>query len=192
MVAREAATRRLAGRITPLAFEEEAVKKDRLLRSIAPFLGVLIAIALAVPAQGQTDADAKALEDYFKVVRGDIVKRRDSALRGILQLEEAEAKAFWPLKEQYDAELKKMSDVRLGLVREYAKVYDKLTAETANDLAARFLTLDEQRLALHRKYFKLMTEQVSPVIAVQFLQLQRQFETMADMKLATNAPLAVK
>jgi hypothetical protein len=37
-----------------------------------------------------------------------------------------------------------------------------------------------------------MSEQIGAVTAVQFLQLQGQFETMADLKLATAAPLAVE
>jgi len=51
-------------------------------------------------------------------------------------------------------------------------------------------SLDEQRAALHKKYFDLMVERVNPVVAAQFLQLQRQFETMGDLKLATYVPLA--
>ena len=35
-------------------------------------------------------------------------------------------------------------------------------------------------------------EQVSAIVAIQFIQLQRQFETMYDMQAASNVPLAMK
>jgi hypothetical protein len=170
------------------------VNKISSLGIVTLLVGAVLGSAFVQPAQAQSGggSQAQALDEYLKMVRGDLAKRRDSALRGLLQLDDAEAKTFWPLQQAYDAELKRISDARLFLVREFGQVYDKLTAEKAKGLAVRFFELDDQRIALHRKYFERISEEVSPVVAVQFIQLQRQFETMASLKLATNAPLAVK
>lgn len=151
-------------------------------------------LGLAQSAGGDAEAasQTQALEQYLKVIRGDLVAKRDSALKALLQLTENEAKMFWPLKEAYDADLKKLGEDRLELIREYGKVYDKLTPEKAQELAERSFALDEKRNALRRMYFKRISVGISPVIAVQFIQLQRQFETMGDLKVATNLPLAVR
>jgi hypothetical protein len=166
------------------------VNKIRSHGILASLVGAVLALSLVQPVQAQ--APGQPLDEYIKIVRGDMAKRRDSALRGLIQLSEAEAKAFWPLKEAYDAELKELGEVDLKLIREFGKTHDKLSPEKATELAGRFFDLEEQHLALHRKYFKKISEEVSPVVAVQFLQLQRQFETMADLKLITNAPLATR
>lgn len=160
--------------------------------SLLATLLFLSALVLSQPAHGeeQKAPASQSLEDHLKVVRGDVLQKRESALRTVIELDENQAKAFWPLKEQYDAELKKIGESREVLLREYVKVYQSLSAEKAADLATRSLKLDDDRNALRRKYFDLMSRKVSPVAASQFLQLQRQFETMMDLKVQTVIPLA--
>jgi len=155
-------------------------------------IGIALACALPGLAGQPAEANKKVLEDYFQAIGTDLAARRDSAMSTLLQLDEAEAKVFWPLKKAYDKELSKLFDARFEMLGEFDAVHDKLTLEKANELAERALALDEQRTELHRKYYKLMSEKISPITAVQFLQLQGQFETMADMKIATHVPLAMR
>jgi hypothetical protein len=140
-------------------------------------------------ARAQTGS-AQHLEDYLKTLRGDLVARRDSALVALVQLSEAQAKTFWPLRDAYDAEALKLSDRRVALTTEFAGTQGALTAEKARAFADRMFELESERIALRRKYFDKMAADVSPVAAVQFLQLQRQFETMLDVKAAAVVPLA--
>jgi hypothetical protein len=159
---------------------------------VAALLAALL--LLTFPAAAQMDAPAKeeVLEKYLSAVGEDLGARRDSALLALLELGEEEKKVFLPLLRAYDQEFSANLNTRLELLREFSAVHDKLTAEKATALAERALDLDDQRSALHRKYFRLISEKVSPIVAVQFLQLQSQFETMADLKIATNVPLAVR
>jgi len=137
-------------------------------------------------------AEQQTLEQYLKMVRGDLEAQRDSALQGVLEMNEAERKAFWPLKQAYDKELAEIGKRRLAAIQDYMKSYKQPTPEKARELFDRFYKLDEDRMALRKKYFDLMSKEVSIVIAAQFSQLERQFETMGDLKLATRMPLAVK
>ena len=150
---------------------------------------VSAALVLSLPALA-ADPAAQSLEDHLKIVRGDVMEKRDSALKALLQLDDAQGKAFWPLKAQYDAELKKIGEAREALLKEYAKVYKTMTPAQAKDIATRSLKLDDDRNALRRKYFDLMSEKVTPLAAGQFLQLERQFETMMDLKVQAVVPLA--
>ncbi len=152
-----------------------------LLSSVAVFSGI---------ARAADKTEAQMLDEHLQVVRGDIAAKRDSAIKTLVQVDEQHAAAFRTLKEQYDAELKKISDARQALIREFVAGRKSLTPEKARDLATRSLDLDDKRNALRRKYFDLMATQVSPIAAAQFLQVERQFETMADLKVATTMPLA--
>jgi len=174
--------------------EVSTVNKFKLLGLGLLLIGIAAASMGLQPARGQEapQAEVQTLEEYFKVARDDLVLRRDSALRALVHLKEEEAEAFWALQKAYDEELTKIGEKRKALMKEYWKDHDKLTAEQAKDLAVRSLTLDDERNALRRKYFDKIAADVSPIVAVQFLQLQRQFETMADLKVATHAPLAVR
>ncbi len=156
--------------------------------SLATIL-VAAALVLSLPARAE-DPTTKSLEEYLKAARGDVMERRESALKTFIKLDAAQSKTFWQLKNDYDAELKKNNEARATALREYAKVYKTITPEQAKDLAARSLKLDDDRNALRRKYFDLMSEKVSPLVAGQFLQLERQFETMMDFKVQSVVPLA--
>ena len=99
-------------------------------------MSVLVAAVVAVPQPARAgDVAAKALDEYVKMIGGDLAARRDSAVQTLLQLTDAEAKKFWPIKKEYDKEFGKLIDERMALLKEYAKVHDKLTTEQANDLA---------------------------------------------------------
>jgi len=151
----------------------------------ALLLGATSAALAQVPAE-------QSLEQFLEAVRGDFWARRDSAMRELIQVDEDKAEAFWALKQAYDEELSRLAVLRLDLLRSYSRVADRLDEATANRLADEAFDLLEQRLALQRKYFKRMSKEISPVVAVQFLQLDHQFQAMADLKLQSVVPLAIR
>jgi hypothetical protein len=153
------------------------------------WLPLLLLSSVAGFAHAADKTETQMLDEHLQVVRGDIAAKRDSAIKTLVQVDEQHAAEFRTLKEQYDAELKKLSEARQALIREFVSGRKTLTPEKARDLATRSLDLDDKRNALRRKYFDLMATQVSPVAAAQFLQVERQFETMADLKVATAMPL---
>jgi len=168
--------------------------RDRPVVLVAALFACFVGVALAqvpVPEKG-SDAEQETLESYLKLVRGDLEARRDSALQGLLHLSATEAKAFAPLKQGYDQELRGIGNRRLAAIDDYVKVSSKLTPEDARRLGEVFHQLDVDRLNLRKKYFDRVSKDVSPVAAVQFMQIERQFETMGDLKLATRMPIAVR
>ena len=143
-------------------------------------------------APAQSEAEMQVLDQYVQMVKGDLTAKRDSAMRTLLELSEDESEKFWPLLKQYDKESKALRGKRRAMLEEFLGVYDKLTPAKAEELANVAFEIDNERNALRKKYFKKISGEVSAVVAVQFLQLQSQFETMGDMKLAAAMPLAVK
>jgi hypothetical protein len=150
---------------------------------------------LSVPAalcQEASDVQADVLDQYVKTMRGDLTARRDAALRAVLQLNDEEGKAFWPLQQAYDKERIKIGDQRRDLLREWGKASQGLTPGKANELVGRYFKLEQARLALRQSTFEKISAAVSPVVAAQFLQIQSQFEAMGDVQLATYVPLAIR
>lgn len=163
-------------------------------RTLLVSVSLLVAMTVGgVPLRAQAPAgQAQSLEELFKVTRGELKARRDSALQTLVQLEGAEAKKFAPIVHEYDAEMTKIGEARLALMTEFGKVSDKLTPDQARSFADRLFKLDDERTALRRKYYERIAQEISPVVAVQFTQLERQFETMGDLKAASVAPLALR
>ena len=91
---------------------------------------------------------------------------------------------YTPSTEEWNA----LNETSLALVHEFNEVHDSLTAESAAEIARRFFELQRSRLAVQEEYFALISEKVSPVIAVQFSQLHRRFDL--EIQRATSTPLA--
>lgn len=155
---------------------------------------ILILLALSTPAfvvaQAPHASDTEALESHMRTVRKDIARKRESAFRSLLVMTEEQERAFWPLQKAYDKELGKLSRTQWRLIHEFGESFDELDADSAQRFAERFFALEREWNDLHQEYFGLMAEQVSPVIAVQFVQLERRFEAQALIERMKYTPLA--
>ena len=97
--------------------------------------------------------------------------------------------AFWHEYYQYEAELKKINDQRIQLIRDYEFNYDKMDNTIANNLAERALTLHKNRLELLQKYYEIIKKATSPMIAARFLQVEYQISLLLDVEIASKTPL---
>lgn len=162
------------------------------MKRVPMFLVVLcfLGFVAATHAGAKADSPDETLEQYFEMLKFDLRDRRNANLRGILQLGPQQAGTFATLQNAYDEELAKIGSTRKEMLLEFSKVHARLTPPLAGSLAGRFFDLEFDRILLHRKYFDLISNQVSAVIAVQFLQVQIQFETLGDLKVAARVPIA--
>jgi hypothetical protein len=97
--------------------------------------------------------------------------------------------AFWHEYYLYEAELKKINDQRIQLIRDYEFNYDKMNNTIANNLAERALTLHKKRLELLQKYYERIKKATSPMIAARFLQVEYQIGLLLDVEIASKTPL---
>ena len=97
--------------------------------------------------------------------------------------------AFWHEYYQYEAELKKLNDERIQLIRDYQFNYGKMDDNIANNLAERALTIHKKRLDLLKKYYEKIKQATSPLIAARFLQVEYQISLLLDVEIASKMPL---
>ena len=149
---------------------------------------LLLLLTLALPAHAQSQEET--LEQFMGLLRQDLKERRNAALRGILQLDAQQAREFAPLQNAFDEELAEVDTARKELLEDFASQHGSLTASSAQALADRFFRIEKQHLAMDEKYFRRISDKVSTIIAVQFLQLQRQYETLGAVQLSSRTPIA--
>jgi uncharacterized membrane protein len=148
----------------------------------------LLSIVLAAPADA--GGDLGALDQHMKEVRRKALEKRNSALSVLLTLTDDQTKAFRPLQQAYDKDLGKLFEKQRKLAVEFSDVYDKLDAATAEKLSQQYFDLQREHLAMQQKYLRSISEAVSPVAAVLFIQLQARFETQVEMERMKYSPLA--
>lgn len=52
----------------------------------------------------------------------------------MMELDPDESAKFWPIYRDYDAELTKVNDLRVKNIEDYAKAYNDMTDEKADEL----------------------------------------------------------
>ena len=147
-------------------------------------LGILLlAMAIATPAAAQpqkptavdkNDTKEMNLRAYAELLRADVRAEKVAIFTELMQFTETEDKAFWPIYREYDVELSKVNDERVGMIDEYAKNYTQVTDALADKLALKALELETRRTGVKQKYDERMKSALSAKTAARFLQIENQ------------------
>lgn len=134
----------------------------------------------------QTD-DARA---YFEVLRSDFNAAKIRTINQAMKLTGPEAEAFWPIYRKYEGELAAVGDEKLSLIREFFTHYKNgtLNDRNAKVMADKWLQNIQARLDLWKKYHQKISTAVSPMRAVQFLQVENQVALFVDTEIASEMP----
>ncbi len=154
-------------------------------------LRLLSKLALAVAMVGLVSGNAAAQSsekqkaaESIQLTRDAIQKsRRDIANRTLTLTPDQQAK-FKPIYDQYEAERAKIGDERFKLWQNLKAQRDTLTDGQAADLLERFLSIQERRTALLRKYATNLKKVLPAKIAAQAVQLEQKMDAAVDYDLS--------
>jgi hypothetical protein len=139
------------------------------------------------PAQ-MTDQE-KNIRAYIELLRSDTRKDRDQIVGAVMQLDAEDSAKFWPIFKEFDAEYRQYGDEFVGLIKNYALNYEKMTGPVADQLANKLLDLEQQRNNLKRKYYQKFKAALDPILATRFLQIENQLERIVDLQIASELPV---
>jgi len=134
------------------------------------------------PAQGPTDQD-------IDLLRKDIRSQKKQMIAANMKLTDKEAEQFWPVYDQYTAELVKINDQKYAVIKQYAQNYDTLTDDQALTLTRQALEVDGSVSQLRLKYIPLFRKVISGKKTATFFQLDRRLVGLIDLQLASQIPL---
>jgi hypothetical protein len=141
-------------------------------------------------AQTQSTAQSSSQTDKdIQLLRQDVRAQKKQIVAANMQLTDAEAEKFWPVYDQYTADMKKLGDIRVGLIKQYAQNYNSLTDAQANDLMQKWGNLDESVSQLRLKYVPIFEKVVSAKKTALFFQIDRRLSLIIDLQLASAIPL---
>ncbi len=142
-------------------------------------------------AQTPTNPQAQNTVDQdVDLLRKDIRSQKKQIIAANLQLSDAEAVKFWPLYDQYTAELVKINDAKYGVLKEYANTFNSsLTDDHALALTRNLLTVDAQAAQLRLKYVPIFSQVISGKKTALFFQMDRRLVMLIDLQLASQTPM---
>jgi hypothetical protein len=135
-------------------------------------------------------ATAEDLTKYVELLRSDLRTSKTELLTEALSLTADQGTKFWPIQREYETELAKIGDSRLQLLKDYAASYNTLTPENAKSLVDRSFKLESSRMNLLKKYTGKVSKEVSPMVAARFAQTEAFVNSLVDLKIRAETPLA--
>jgi hypothetical protein len=105
-----------------------------------------------------------------------------------MQLTDSEAATFWPLYDQYAAEVRKVNDTRFGLVKQYAKIYKTMTPDEADSIIRLLAEADQTIISLRMQYLPKFEQALPGTKAALFMQLDRRLDSLFNVQIASQLP----
>jgi hypothetical protein len=133
-------------------------------------------------AQSTTDQD-------IGLLRKDIRSQKKQIIAANLQLTDTEAVKFWPLYDQYTAELVKINDAKYAAIKEYATNYSTLTDDQAVTLTRQIIGVEQSVAQVRLKYVPIFDKVISGKKTGLFFQLDRRLVMLIDLQLASQIPM---
>jgi hypothetical protein len=159
-------------------------------------ISVAAVVTLTTSARGQSSAPQPAnasaqssVEQDIDLMRKDVRSQKKQIIAANLQLTDAEAVKFWPLYDQYTAELVKINDAKYAAIKDYATNYDTLTDDKALSLTRQILGVDQSVAQLREKYVPIIGNVISGKKTALFFQLDRRLVGLIDIQLAAAIPM---
>lgn len=136
-----------------------------------------------------SNQDQASIDQDMDLLRKDIRSQKKQMIAANMKLTDKESEQFWPVYDQYTAELIKINDKKYAAIKQFAQNYDTLTDAQAQDLMKQSLEVDESVAQLRVKYIPIFEKVLSGKKTALFFQLDRRLVMLIDLQLASVTPL---
>ena len=148
---------------------------------------VVVCTAAAGSLFGQTNA--ASIEKDLELVRRDLRSEKKQILALNLPLTDTEATKFWPVYDQYAAEMTRHYDAFYSVIKEYAANQKTLTDDQAMALIKRWTDSQIAVAKTREKYVPIVGKVIPGKKTALFFQIDRRLYALMDLQVASNIPL---
>lgn len=138
-------------------------------------------ILVAAPAMAQ-------VSDMVELTRTVLRSEKKAVFAENMWLTDGEGTAFWPVYNEYEAELSKINDRVLKLLKDYADTFDTLTDAQAKEIVDETFDIREKKLSLRKSYAKKFAKVIPQKKVFRFFQLEYAIEALVNYSIAADLP----
>jgi hypothetical protein len=142
-------------------------------------------------AQRET-ASGVEVEKDLALIRRDIRAEKKKIIAANVSLTETEATKFWPVYDQYVAEMTKHNDEFFAVIKDYAANQKTITDAQASSMIKRWVEIQIARDQTRQKYIPLFEKVIPGKKVALFFQIDRRLYALLDMQVASEIPLIVQ
>ncbi len=148
---------------------------------------LISALSLSLPAfaaQEPTQSDMQILVEKIKADKKLLVAAN-------MELTEAEAQKFWPVYEEYQAELDKINGRVADLIQAYAAEYNNnaMTDDKARKMVTELISIDQAEAAIKKMFAPKLYKALPAIKVARYLQIENKIRAAVRYELAAAVPL---
>jgi hypothetical protein len=164
-----------------------------MMKTIFSCFVLLLALAAAdsiALAQRET-ASGVEVEKDLALIRRDIRAEKKKIIAANVTMTETEATKFWPIYDQYVAEMTKHNDEFFSVIKDYAANQKTITDAQASSMIKRWVEIQIARDQTRQKYIPLFEKVIPGKKVALFFQIDRRLYALLDLQVASEIPLIV-
>ncbi len=140
-------------------------------------------------ATAQTGGDSAAMEEAFEMARLFMTTERDLVIEEELRFSAAEEEGFWPIYEDYRADIEVVQDQYAELVAGYAANYLNLSEDAADTMIGEYFAIQIRLLEVRQGYVGRFRGVLSAQKLARFYQIENKIDAVAQLILMKDIPL---
>ena len=144
----------------------------------------LVGLAVAVAAQDKP-------ADNMQIMRDKIKADKKLVVAANMELTESEAKAFWPVYDQYQKDLGAINERIVKMIKSYADAYNakSMTDDGAKKLTAEFVAIEKAETAMKESYVPKLSKVLPAKKVARYMQIENKIRALVKYELAGAIPL---
>jgi len=151
----------------------------------------LMAASSSVLAQTATDEGINVEKDLV-LLRRNLRAEKKQIIALNVTLTETEATKFWPVYDQYAADMAKHYDEFYAVIKDYAAHQKTLTDAQAISMIKRWSDIQVDVAKTRQKYIPLVEQVIPGRKAALFFQIDRRLYALMDIQTASQIPLVIQ
>jgi predicted Zn-dependent peptidase len=149
---------------------------------------IVLLLGLFVSVNAQTEY----FETDIRGIRTDIREVAKEVVAENMELTPEQAEIFWPLYDEYMAEVALLGDQEVKLTEEYMLNFYLMEEETAGNLLEKVLNLERDKQSLKSEYIRKMKKVLPAKVVGKFYQIERRLSILIDAEKVSRIPLLKK
>jgi hypothetical protein len=154
--------------------------------ALCALLVPVLALAADKPVVNEKFTD---LEPAIKELRDAVGKDRRDIVKANMLLTNSEAARFWPIYDEYRAEIHKLGDRRVKLITDYAANRNAMSEDEALRLLKEAIDIDKEKLDVQGDYVKKFNKELSARTTARFFHIEQKLDAIGDAARAAKIPL---
>ncbi|MEA5113684.1 MAG: hypothetical protein VB050_06590 [Geobacteraceae bacterium] len=148
---------------------------------------LISALSISLPlfaAQEPTESDMQIMLEKIKADKKLLVAAN-------MELTETEAQRFWPVYDEYQAELDKLNGRVADLIQAYAAEYNKntMTDDKARKMVTELISIDQAEAAIKKMFAPKLYKALPAIKVARYLQIENKIRAALRYELADAVPL---